>query len=316
MQEELLFCTLIWFVFLFILSRSCCSSKDAQSFRLWPNYLCFENYLPNNTCGMIEMCGIFGFALKRPLSLVQVLNVLEKLEVHQYPNEPTTLGGYGAGIAILEQDGSIILRKVGKAGKASPAKQLAKAVSVSEASVLIGHVRMPSPEFMATARFNETAQPYIVQRDPKLAVASVHNGKVQNYVELRKKLGEAHVFESEKYELIDSEVIPHYFEELLGEKQEPSEALYSLFCALQGSSAIAMLQVSEESSFLHLVHKGKTRGLTVWTNHLNEVVFCSRQEPLIQELGNFLEKSKFKEKVSIGYHEDAGLKLSFPLVSW
>jgi hypothetical protein len=46
------------------------------------------------------------------------------------------------------------------------------------------------------------------------------------------------------------------------------------------------------------------------------VFFCSRQEPLIQELGNFLEKRKFKEKVSIGYHEDAGLKLSFPLVSW
>ena len=257
------------------------------------------------------MCGIYGFALKTYVPITQALKVLERLEIHQYPNEPTPVGGQGAGLTVLEKDGGLVHWKVGKVEEASPAMQLAKIVEATEASVLIGHVRRPSPEFRATAKFKETAQPYVVERDPKLTIASVHNGKVENYKELRAKLGKTHTFESEKIGLVDSEVIPHFFEELLSEKEETDEALYSLFCALQGSSAVGLLQVSEENAFLHLVHKGKTRGLTVWTNNQNEVVFCSRREPLIQEFEGVITKRRFKEKVSIAYREDAGLKLSF-----
>lgn len=269
----------------------------------------------HNNCETVAMCGIFGFTLKKPASVMQALKVLEKLEVHRYSYEPTPVGGYGAGVAILEPDGGIILRKVGKVGDASPVRQLTEIVDEREASVLIAHVRMPSPEFMGSVRFKETAQPYVVERDPNLTVASVHNGKVQNYRDLRAQLGEAHVFESEKFELIDSEVIPHFFEELLSEKQETNEALYSLLCTLQGSSAIGLLQVSEENAFLHLIHKGKTRGLTVWANGNNEMVFCTRKEPLIQEFGDLIAKRKFKERISIAHHEDAGLKLSFSIAS-
>jgi glucosamine 6-phosphate synthetase-like amidotransferase/phosphosugar isomerase protein len=257
------------------------------------------------------MCGIFGFALKTCVPMTQPLKVLERLEIHQYQNEPTPVGGQGAGLAVLEKDGALVHWKVGKNGEASPAMQLAKIVDVTEASVLIGHVRRPSPEFATTARFKEAAQPYVVERDPKLTVASVHNGMVENYKELRAKLGETHTFESEKIGLIDSEVIPHFFEELLSEKEKMDEALYSLLSALQGSSAVGLLQVSEENAFLHLAHKGKTRGLTVWTNDENEVVFCSRREPLIQEFEGIITRRRFKEKVSIAYREDAGLKLSF-----
>ena len=258
------------------------------------------------------MCGIFGFALINPLSLAKVFRLLEKLEVHQYPREPKPVGGYGAGVSILSNEGNVILEKVGKIGD-SPAKCLSEIVKVDEASVLVGHVRMPSPEFMETAKFKETAQPYVVEFDPNLTIVSVHNGKVENYKELREKLGKERVFESEKVELIDSEVIPHYFEELLNEIDDINDALYTLFCALKGSNTIAMLQIDEENTFLHLIHKGKTRGLTVWTNERNEVIFCSRKEPLIQEFNNTLVKGKFKEKVSIAWREDVGLKLSFPV---
>jgi glutamine phosphoribosylpyrophosphate amidotransferase len=144
-----------------------------------------------------------------------------------------------------------------------------------------------------------------------LTVASVHNGKIENYKEIRKTLGSAHVFESEKFELVDSEVIPHFFEETLSEREEVAESLYSFFCALQGSGAIAMLQLGEEDSFLHLLHKGKTRGLTVWTNDKNEVIFCTRKEVLKEELDNMFSRGKFKEKASIGYREEAGLVLSY-----
>jgi glucosamine 6-phosphate synthetase-like amidotransferase/phosphosugar isomerase protein len=262
------------------------------------------------------MCGIFGFALKTYVPMTQALKVLQGLEIHQYPSEPTPVGGQGAGLAVLEKDGGLVYWKVGKVGEASPANMLTKIVDATKASVLIGHVRRPSPEFKNTARFKEAAQPYVVERDPRLTVASVHNGKVENYKELRANLGEKHTFESEKIGLIDSEVIPHFFEELLSEEEEADEALYSLLCTLHGSSAIGMLQVGEENAFLHLVHRGKTRGLTVWTNDHNEVVFSSRREPVIQEFEGILTKRRFKQKVSIAYHEDAGLKLSFYLPFW
>jgi glutamine phosphoribosylpyrophosphate amidotransferase len=246
--------------------------------------------------------------------MARVFRVLEKLEVHQYPQEPLPLGGYGAGAALLLEDGNVLVEKVGKVDD-SPARKLAEMVKVDRASVLISHVRMPSPEFMKTAKYKETAQPYVVEREPNLTVVSVHNGKVENYKEIREALGGAHVFESEKFELVDSEVIPHFFEETLSEKEEVTEALYSFFCALQGSGAIALLQLGEEDSFLHLLHKGKTRGLTVWANDMSEVIFCTRREVLTEELGNLLSKGRFKEKASIGYREEAGLVFSYLLSS-
>jgi glucosamine 6-phosphate synthetase-like amidotransferase/phosphosugar isomerase protein len=258
------------------------------------------------------MCGIFGFALRKPMPLARVFRLLEKLEIHQYPGEPKPVGGYGAGMAILTDEGDIVLEKVGKISD-FPARSLSEIVKIDKASVLMGHVRMPSPEFMESAKFKETAQPYVVQFEPNLTIASVHNGKVENYKELREKLSKEHVFESEKVQLIDSEVIPHYFEELLNEIEDVDEALDTLFHTLQGSNAIAMLQIDEENTFLHLIHKGKTRGLTIWTNEQSEIVFCSRKEPVMEDFGRILADSRFAEKVSIPWRERKDLKLSFTL---
>jgi glucosamine 6-phosphate synthetase-like amidotransferase/phosphosugar isomerase protein len=257
------------------------------------------------------MCGIFGFALKQPVPMVSVFNLLAKLEIHQYVNEPTPVGGYGAGLAVLENNESLMFEKIGKTSGLSPAKQLSEIVNIDDASVLVGHVRMPSPEFMETASFREAAQPYVAGSGKDLTVVSVHNGKVENYEELRADLGKTHVFESEKVGLIDSEVIPHVFEKFLMLERNSDDALYRLFCTLQGSrNAIAMLQVTEKETYLHFIHKGKSRGLTIWVNDQNEIVFCSRKEPLYEEFRAMLAKGKFREKVSIAYREDVGLKLS------
>lgn len=246
------------------------------------------------------------------MSMDRVFRVLQKLEVQQLPQEPRPLGGYGAGVAVLLDDGGVLVEKVGRNSK-SPAGSLPKLVKVKKASVLLGHVRMPSPEFMKTAKFKETAQPYVVEREPDLTVVSVHNGKMENYREIRKKLGADHIFGSEKFELIDSEVVPHFFEDVLSEKGDVNQALYDFFCAVKGSNAVAILQVEEENSYIHLVHKGKTRGLTVWTNEKNELVFCSRKTPVIEEFNNVLTRGKFREKIYIPYHEDIGLVLSHQL---
>jgi glucosamine 6-phosphate synthetase-like amidotransferase/phosphosugar isomerase protein len=258
------------------------------------------------------MCGIFGFALTKPVPLVKVFKILEKLEMHKYPRESKPVGGYGAGIAILKNDENLVLKKIGKV-EGSPVKYLSKVVDVAETSVLVGHVRMPSPQFMKTACFKKTAQPYLTHCYPNLKVVSAHNGNFLNYKKIRGKLSEVHTFESEEIELIDSEVIPHFFEELMKGKMKTDEALDALFSALEGSNALSLLQIGEECVFLHFIHKGKTRGLTIWTNEQNEVIFCSRKEPLMEEFGSILIQGKFREKVLIPYREDVSLKLSFPL---
>ncbi len=259
------------------------------------------------------MCGIFGFILKNPLSMNRVFLILKKLEVSQYPDETTPVGGYGAGIAVMLQDGNIIAEKLGKTTTDSPVVQLSEIVTprLSEASVLLGHVRFPSSELMGTVKFREAAQPYVETFQPKLTIVSAHNGRVQNFAELKEKL-KAHIFESDKVGFVDSEVIPHYFGEMLNEAENVDAAVYALWCALKGSNVVALLQLDEENAFMHLIYKGKARGLTVWTNDKAEVIFCSRPEPVEDELKELLAIGKFKEKISIKCGEDVGLKLSFP----
>lgn len=259
------------------------------------------------------MCGIFGLALQKSIHPTIIFRILQKLEVSRYPGEEKPVGGYGAGVAVLLKDGSILLEKVGKT-TGSPVSHLAEnmAPRLSDVSVLVGHVRYPSPEFMGTAHLKETAQPYAVQSAQALIIVSAHNGKVDNYKQLRERL-KGQVFESAKASLIDSEVIPHYFSKLLSETGNADEALYQLLCTLQGSNTISLLHIDKGNMFLHLIHKGKTRGLTVWANSKGEVVFCSRPEPVIEEFGRFLVRDGFKEKASIKWREDAVLKLSFPI---
>ena len=264
------------------------------------------------------MCGIFGFILNKPLSMKQVFAVLKKLEVSKYPDEEFPVGGYGAGIAIMFADGDVRIEKVGKTAD-SPAGQLEEIVKnacimnaqLSNAKVLLGHVRNPSPGNMGTAKFKEAAQPFVGHFEQQLTVVSVHNGTVENWKDLRADLKE-HVFESEKAgSFIDSEVIPHYFGEILLEQEDVDGAAYELLDTLEGSNAEALLQIDEENAFLHLIYKGKPRGLTVWANNKGEVIFCSRPEPVEKELESLLLSRKFKEKISISHQEDAGLKLTF-----
>ncbi len=261
------------------------------------------------------MCGIFGYVTKKPISTVKVFKILQKLEVSQYPAEKQPVGGYGAGIAALLDDNSVFSEKIGKAN-GSPACQLAELVqpNLREARALIGHVRFPGAEFLSTVKFKEATQPFVENLEPELTIVSAHNGRVTNYLDLKKKLT-AHTFESERIKLIDSEVIPHYFGSLLAEGKESDQAADELLCDLEGKAvgSIALLHLDDEEAILHLLHKGWSRGLTVWTNEKEEVIFSTRPEPIFEELKDVIERGEFKEKVSIKLREVATLKLSFPV---
>ncbi len=245
------------------------------------------------------------------------MKVLEKLEVSKYPDENLPVGGYGAGIAVLLDDGGIFSEKVGKT-TGSPVAQLADVVKpkLKEAKILISHVRYPSLEFMDTVQFKETAQPYIENFEPELTLVSAHNGRIENYSDIRDKLA-THVFESEKIRLIDSEVVPHYFGALLEETENGDQAAHALMDSLKGKTvgSIALWQLDEENQTLYLLHKGWSRGLTVWTNDKNEVIFSTRPEPVKEELKEILSERGFKEKVMIKPKEEAELNLSFPISS-
>jgi glutamine phosphoribosylpyrophosphate amidotransferase len=265
-------------------------------------------------CGVV-LCGIFGFMLRKPLLMTKVMKILEKLEVSKYPEEKLPVGGYGAGVAVLLDDGGVFSEKVGKNAD-SPVAQLSKILkpTLTEAKVLVGHVRYPSLEFMDTVKFKEAAQPYVENFEPELTIVSAHNGRVENYLELRAKLKE-HVFESEKaVRLIDSEVIPHYFGALLDEL-ETEAAVHQLLDALKGKTvgSLAMLQLDDEEQVLHVLHKGWSRGLTVWANDKSEVIFCTRPEPVQEELKETLSRDGFKEKAVVKPREEVEFSLSFPV---
>ncbi len=120
--------------------------------------------------------------------------------------------------------------KVGKTN-GSPVENLK--LQLKETAVgsrlFLGHVRRASPEFEKTIGHKECTQPYKPNCMHNFSFVSAHNGKVQNYLRLKKKLSSRHEFESEKIELVDSEVIPHLFEELLSNSKKPEKATHTLF---------------------------------------------------------------------------------------
>jgi glucosamine 6-phosphate synthetase-like amidotransferase/phosphosugar isomerase protein len=264
---------------------------------------------------VIFLCGIFGFALNQKMSVDEAIRVLGELEVHRYPEESKPVGGYGAGFAVINDEGKVILQKTGRVSAISPVECLYETVRVKDVNVFVGHVRMPSEEFMNTTKFKETAQPYIAKCHSDLVVVSVHNGYVTNYREIREELGKKHFLESEKVGLVDSEVIPHLFEELIEECGNAEKALDMVFQCLEGSNTVCLLHVGKENMFMHFIHKGKTRGLNVWTNNQNEIVFCSREEALTLKFRELLVKGKFKTEISIKWREEKSVKVSLHVCS-
>jgi len=257
------------------------------------------------------VCGIFGYLLKEPLDLTYTLEILKKLEVYSYPGRPNPIGGHGAGVSYLTPEGKVFLRKVGKTN-GLPAADLVSSLEVKGVSptVLLSHVRRASPQFNETVKYSECTQPYKAECIGGTTVVSIHNGFLRNYVELRDGLSVLHRYESAKVELIDSEVFPHIYEELV-EAEGAEKALERLFCATEGSATVALLSLKEGERALSLLHKNRTVGFNLWMNSDREVLFCSRWEPVEELLGDLLKRGGFKRKVFIDYGEIAGAYFCF-----
>lgn len=185
------------------------------------------------------MCGIVGYVGARPVLSI-LLDGLKKLEYRGYDS---------AGIVVLGRDLSLF-KKQGK-------------ISLLESQ--ISHSQVDGQAGIGHTRWATHGVPNDINAHPHLdctgKLAVVHNGIIENYMELKTALiQKGHVFKSDT----DTEVIPHLIEEELLNKDDLLKAVLGSISLLRGSFALA------------IIHKD-----------FPEKIVCARREsPLVLGIGN------------------------------
>ncbi|UHQ95347.1 glutamine--fructose-6-phosphate transaminase (isomerizing) [Haloterrigena alkaliphila] len=168
------------------------------------------------------MCGIIG-RVGDGNALEPLLTGLENLEYRGYDS---------AGIAVQNGSGIAVQKRSGKVD------ELRKSIGDTplEGEVGIGHTRW-STHGPPT---DENAHPHT---DGTKDVAVVHNGIIENYVELKSKLVDyGHEFTSDT----DTEVIPHLIQFYLDEGMDNESAFRRAIDELEGSYAVTAMLSGED----------------------------------------------------------------------
>lgn len=165
------------------------------------------------------MCGIVGFVGEQGDALPFIFSGLKRLEYRGYDS---------AGIA-LAHDGQIALKKA--RGKLEALGQILGGMP-SDVPCGIGHTRWATHGRPT----DENAHPHT---DCTGTIATVHNGIIENFQELRRELeAQGHVFASDT----DTEVIPHLLEacggleDIVGAVQQAEQRLQGAYAFLAISS--------------------------------------------------------------------------------
>ena len=181
------------------------------------------------------MCGMVGYVGKQDAWPI-IYEGLKRLEYRGYDS---------AGIAIVNAQGDIQVRKtVGKV------KGLDEAATNGhpQGAVGLGHTRWATHGRPS----HDNAHPHI---DCQQRIAVVHNGIVENYLELKQRLtGAGHVFYSET----DTEVLTHLVEEGMEQGLSFRDAFRSMGGMVKGSQAISAVLQGEDAEIcaLRLGHAG------------------------------------------------------------
>ena len=166
------------------------------------------------------MCGIIGIVGKSPVG-PRLIDSLRRLEYRGYDS---------AGAAAIV-DGKLQRRRA--VGKLRELDELLRLEPLN-GTVGIGHVR-----WATHGRPTEiNAHPHAAGR-----VMVVHNGIIENFVELRDELiAKGHVFASQT----DTEVIPHLIDQYLTDGLTPIQAVKAALDRLKGAYALGILIEGED----------------------------------------------------------------------
>ena len=175
------------------------------------------------------MCGIFGCVLKEENAAPLIHSSLKRLEYRGYDS---------VGIATIS-DGKIYLKK--DQGKIDEVHKILNLDDLP-GSIGIGHTRWATHG----APLKVNAHPHA---DCTGEIMVVHNGIIENFMELRTELQNLdHTFVSKT----DTEVIPHLIEQTL--KQNPKlsfvEAVQESLKRLEGSYALAVISTKEPDKII------------------------------------------------------------------
>ena len=179
------------------------------------------------------MCGIVGYVGGQEAWPI-IYEGLRRLEYRGYDS---------AGIAVVDPHGDIQLRKT--VGKVSGLESTGEHPN---GSVGLGHTRWATHGRPS----HENAHPHT---DCEQRIAVVHNGIVENYLELKRRLIDAgHEFGSET----DTEVLTHLVEEGMGRGLSFQEAFRRMGRMVKGSQAISAILQGDAAEIcaLRLGHAG------------------------------------------------------------
>ncbi len=172
------------------------------------------------------MCGIVGYIGDKSASEI-ILSGLKRLEYRGYDS---------AGLAIIENGNIVVRREMGKL------ENLIKLIEQNPLSgtIGIGHTRWAT-HGEPSAR---NAHPHIGKTG---RVVVVHNGIVENYLELRQELAQSGIlFASET----DTETIVHLIEKYLKDTNDLDQAVRMALGRLKGAHGIVVLSADEPEKII------------------------------------------------------------------
>ena len=218
------------------------------------------------------MCGIVGYVGQDDAWPI-IYEGLKRLEYRGYDS---------AGIAVVDDTGALHFRKT--VGKVS-GLDVAILGAAPRGSLGLGHTRWATHG----APSHANAHPHT---DCSSRVALVHNGIVENYLELKRRLtASGHVFQSET----DTEALSHLVEEGLSMGLSFEEAFLRMGRMVKGSSAITATLQGEDGPICAL-RLGYAGGIVV-AHHDGQGIVASDLPALLPVL------ERGREAPSVGFLE-------------
>ena len=239
------------------------------------------------------MCGIIGYVGMKNEAMEVILEGLEKLEYRGYDS---------AGVALMENGKIFIEKKSGKLANLKKALEGKKDIS----TLGIGHTRWATHGNPT----DENSHPHFSQ-DRKVAI--VHNGIIENYIDLRNSLEQEGVsFASQT----DSEVVAHLFSKYYN--GDMIETLKKVKSILRGSYALGIIDVEDPDRLVCtrkesplIIGLGKNKNfiasdVPAILKHTRDVIFLDNGEMALLE----------KDKVTVFDQDGNEIKKEIQRVEW